>query len=270
VGLVLIVFLVYLAQLIFISQGDKSSEDRLLNTIVNFAIFTLMAAPVAVYATLLFVTSLPDFFPRAGSTDAWIGFAGSIIGGIMTILALIFSITYSNKEMKSRRIIEIKPQVVSNILKFDNSDFAKVSSDVIGYYITMELKCISNYPASRVKINSLQCLFLDNLNNVLYTQDEVIDERTNRFILTARDNFQFLVYLLIDPDNQVIELLENSTLLKLRVESEYVDLDNYCIYYQTHTALFRVYDKDLMINWLECLGDVNIEELVMKKINQIY
>ena len=48
---------------------------------------------------------------KVGDTGDWIGFSGSIIGGLMTMFALVFTIQHENQNRKQERIEQLKPYI---------------------------------------------------------------------------------------------------------------------------------------------------------------
>jgi len=101
---ILVVYVIYFIELIV-----SKSINNIIETINDFILFTLFAAPVSVYAIVIFASNQPSYFPKVGSEDAWITFAGTLIGGSLTIFAIAFSISSSAEQMKMQRLHTIKP-----------------------------------------------------------------------------------------------------------------------------------------------------------------
>lgn len=105
----------------------------------------LLSAPM-VYLLVLFVDfMLKDAIPVEGSKDAWISFAGSIIGGATTMLALYFTIKFEYERMRVEKRKQLRP-FVACAPKFEHS-FAKTINrayDSCMYPITIEVENISD------------------------------------------------------------------------------------------------------------------------------
>ena len=90
----------------------------LITTIILF-----LAAPIT-YLIILFIDKiiLPNFsfIVVEGSKDAWINFFGTLISGITTLLALIFTIKYENKKQINDEIKSIRPYIVSKPILDDD------------------------------------------------------------------------------------------------------------------------------------------------------
>jgi hypothetical protein len=261
VGSVMVVFVIYLGQLIFITQNSNIG-NTLLKTIVNFVIFTLMASPLAVYALLLFASSLPVYFPRTGSEEAWIGFGGSIIGGTMTIFALIFSINHSIFEAGKRRRTELKPIISSDLVVFGNSNIASYNSDAFGEYLILIFKCNTAYPAYRFKILDIACKLYDKSGSIIYLQEKIIDIVSMKTFLTVNDEFRIKVYYIADVFDDVSKVdLESAIRMSLYIEIEFYDIDNSTRYLQKHSTKLKVFTNQNSITRLEHDGEISISEL---------
>ena len=75
----------------------------------------IFSAPVT-YLVILFIDKiiLPhfSFIVVEGSKDAWINFFGTLISGMTTLLALIFTIKYENKKQIDEEIKSIRPYII--------------------------------------------------------------------------------------------------------------------------------------------------------------
>lgn len=66
--------------------------------IYYFTILFIITAPLAIYSVGLLIKLYELNLVKFGSSGDWIGFAGSIIGGAMTMFALIFTIQNEDKK----------------------------------------------------------------------------------------------------------------------------------------------------------------------------
>lgn len=103
-----------LAVLILFKRMDDEFERIWRMTIVAILTFTLTA-----YTASSFAKNIVPVEFYIGSIDAWIGFAGSILGGTITMLALVFTIDHENKLRKvenSARERELALQSIPTIV----------------------------------------------------------------------------------------------------------------------------------------------------------
>lgn len=167
VAIMLFAYLCYFYELVFSKQTDKLSYNNLVYTILEFAIFAMISAPIAVYSITIIASSLPDHFPRTGSADTWIVFAGSIIGGSMTMFALAFSISYSANQMKIQRKVSINP-----ILKVDfqrrSANYISLQNGENSTSFQFKISCHSIYPAKNIRVSSFLVEYLDEEGTLLH------------------------------------------------------------------------------------------------------
>lgn len=93
------VFFSYIVYLIYNLFYIRSRP--LVEKLIHFSSFVVLSSPAIIYTIILTASFLPNFFQKVGSIDAWIMFAGSLLGGSMTMFALFFTISY---ESDTRRI----------------------------------------------------------------------------------------------------------------------------------------------------------------------
>ena len=80
---------------------------------------------VATYLVALFFKEF-NFLEQVGSVDAWIGFAGAGMGGLITMLALYFTLKNSEEANKNNQIASLKPYVVCRIMNLDEENRIKI------------------------------------------------------------------------------------------------------------------------------------------------
>jgi len=107
-------FFLALVLLVVYWQVKKTNEESEKILLVSFSISALFL--VLTYVFLLFIKTsfTPPLIP-VGSIDAWIGFSGSILGGTITVFALVFTI---NNE---KRLREKEYEIQKQVLREENS-----------------------------------------------------------------------------------------------------------------------------------------------------
>ena len=118
------------------------------NLIIIALLVMILSAPV-VYLILVFVDKILlsklDFIIVEGTKDAWIGFAGSIIGGLVTMLALYFTIKHENDREEISQSKSVRPFIIATP-EFKNDFASSIDefSDDAFYAISLTVKNISN------------------------------------------------------------------------------------------------------------------------------
>lgn len=121
-----------------------SSKRVLITTIL----ILLLSAPL-VYSILLLIDKVllcnSNNFIIEGSKDAWIGFAGTIIGGLITMLALYFTIQDENSKRKKEKAKTIRPFIICKpqfLMDFDKT--IDRTQNCCQYPIALVVENISN------------------------------------------------------------------------------------------------------------------------------
>lgn len=95
-----------------------------------------------------------DAIPQVGSADAWIGFAGSAMGGLITMLALYFTLKQNQEMAQKQHIALLKPYVSCYIVNLDEEEMKIQMHNYIEEYdfIKCRMKNISNNIANGIRI----------------------------------------------------------------------------------------------------------------------
>jgi len=98
---------------LWFKNNDKDNFNR--NTIIGITVITIVAFPIT-YGILILGRNLSQFDGvQIGSADGWLSFIGSIIGGLVTMIAVVITINNENKkrdlENKERRRSEDIDQI---------------------------------------------------------------------------------------------------------------------------------------------------------------
>ncbi|MHC1735211.1 MAG: hypothetical protein AB9921_06015 [Erysipelotrichaceae bacterium] len=113
-------FIILLLSIIILLKNLSDEYEKIIKItvllIISFTVFAYLAA-------LFSKTVIPKVF-AVGSVDAWIGFAGSILGGSITMVALIFTLlgdTRKSIEQKNHQEILLAKQSFPTLEIIDNS-----------------------------------------------------------------------------------------------------------------------------------------------------
>lgn len=135
----------------------KEFQERIkANRIFSATIFVIIVALFATYFTALFCKSLKlwGIVEQVGSADAWIGFSGSCLGGVITMLALYFTLKDNRENSRQDQINSIRPYLSCRIVNTDEEQQEILIKDYIDNYgfIECEMKNISANIANGIKI----------------------------------------------------------------------------------------------------------------------
>lgn len=126
--------------------ADKYIKDK----IYFFTIFVLIASPLSIYIIVLLIGYFKPSLIQVGDASDWIGFAGSIIGGSMTMFALIFTIQNEDTKRKSEELLRIMPFIkIEPIL---------INQEIIDLTKPIIIRNVSNYP---LRYLSLEKVYLE-------------------------------------------------------------------------------------------------------------
>lgn len=112
-----------------VKTEDNLSEEQIeikneIDRSFNLTLFILLLSPILVYLIILAIYSVVVtnslFGFIQGSRDAWIGFAGSLIGGSMTMFAVIFTMQHDRKLRKQDYIHKVRPFLVFELVVKNN------------------------------------------------------------------------------------------------------------------------------------------------------
>lgn len=112
-------------------RGSSMKKRTLLG-----AILLLVVSPIVIN---LIVKSKPWFGVEAADNNDWIGFYGSYIGGIITLIALVVTIRYTNQQYKDQDRKRVQPYITikqGDRKKYLNNEGSKAPSASLGMYYT--------------------------------------------------------------------------------------------------------------------------------------
>jgi hypothetical protein len=181
---VLIVVIFYLTNISEITKNERN----LLTKIINFTLFVLFASPIIIYSIVLLVSVSPNFYVRIGSIDAWISFSGSIIGGVMVMFALVFTIQV---EQENRRVEKEDRDI----------DYALRSIPIL----------VANYSFNTDDCRHYSCKKLEDEKYELHVHTSMIISNISEYLaknlIIKRFNIQYFSSILEDKPLYTLNLL---------------------------------------------------------------
>lgn len=155
-------------------QASESINDEL-DRVLKLTMFVLVVSPILVYLIITFFdlivrgNDLYDFVQ--GDRNTWIGFAGSLIGGAMTMMALLFTIRFEEKKRKADKeandLLYKEDKASSYLPIFEIKSINKVSGK-----LELKISSITEKPLRDFALVDQE--FGDNtLVNFLFTLEDV-------------------------------------------------------------------------------------------------
>jgi len=194
--------------------------------IYYFTILITLSAPLAIYSLVLIAKATKGGLIQVGLSGDWIGFAGSIIGGAMTLFAVIFTVNHerlvrdddikrnelqsiSEKSQKFMPIIEICEQ------RIENSFFTKKinGSNGSGYFFS--ITNVSENHAREVDIKLIGYTAFDKHNKKVELPSNADSKIKTIKILPSMKSNEFYVMLTSNQLDQSYPAVFNQTEIKL-------------------------------------------------------
>lgn len=246
IGIAFFIIIYLLPKILSKYFKEKVSDNQIITiTIVISFIFLVMTYLIA----LFFKNS--NIIERVGSADAWIGFAGSIMGGFITMLALYFTLKENKKNHKRNHILSLKPYLVCNIVNEKDSEI--------------------NYNNGIFNNGYIQCDICNPSNNIA---NEIRMIREFSAIKTENDRF-LIVHNLFDKFGITVSTVFNKNAFFLAPNQSYNWKTNFGIKWDEeikfkeatftfkHTIVFEFSDSANLQKYhlnFECDLDVNIDK----------
>lgn len=168
ISITLIIIAIYL--LIKDFKANLKSNRLLLTTL-----FVIVFSLVGTYSFALFFKNF-KIVNQVGSADAWIGFAGAAMGGLITMLALYFTLKQNQEMMQKQHATSLKPYVSCHIVNLDKEEMkVQIDNYIEDYgFIECKMKNISNNIANGIKIVDEYSL-VENTQGVETRYDDLYD-----------------------------------------------------------------------------------------------
>ena len=209
-SLYIVAFVLMILGVSLLAKDFKEMLDA--KKVLRVTTIVVILSPIATYIILLFSRQIKEYsWMRAiGSADAWIGFAGSIIGGSMTMLALYLTFRHERDIQRQQYIDSIKPYVSCRVDSYDEDERTiKIGDCVNDYgYIKCKMKNISSnianisYHEQYVSIEKEKGVYekqenLDQFGISIYSV-----ESDNGFFLGPKDDYHWNTNFLVELDNK--------------------------------------------------------------------
>lgn len=243
----------------------KSPLKKINNKNINYIfLLILLLSPFFTYILLLFTKYIgtlyidPKF--KLGSIDAWIGFLGSIVGSVITILVLVNTINRdSEKEIKdeARRnqpYIHIIPKA-NDEYKIEIKNNQNYHSEI--YPISLRLKNLTSNPAKDIELISQTSEIYNSDSNSFvpfspYDEDDskyyqlyivLVDDR--KFIEGNKEDNYHLNFYIYDLDYSPSETF------RINIKISYRDVLDIVEYEHSYTIeiLLNISNQNLPIIW---------------------
>lgn len=278
IGLIIII-LTYIYSLTIAIYREQ--EDSFYDRIVKFTVFVLINSPLIVYTIVLFFNTFPNTLIKIGSASTWIGFAGSIIGGSMTMFAIIFSMQYQNKTEANKSV----PFITVDQIGIGNDDEGTFSvtldednNDIlIGPIIALfKFKNISNFIARNIKLTKIVTYNYESYRNTNEKITELNQEYSSKndlnlefFYPDSEHDFSFLLVHKNPNDSYKFVLEFQIQFFDIFDENKYVISSKFLI---TRTDNQRILNKDYSRESIKNeirKGDFSYYEFKIKRISNI-
>lgn len=211
--LVLMCLIVLILSVLGLRMLVKEFKEQLnAMRVLRVTALVVILSPIITYGILDLCRILKKFqlVEAIGSADAWIGFAGSIIGGSITMLALYLTFRHERDVGRQQYIDSIKPYISCRIVNYDEDERTiDVGKCIDDYgFIKCKMKNISNSIANISYFD--QYISLEKEKGV-YEKQKNLDQfgisiytvqLDNGFFLAPKDDYKWNVNFNIELDNQ--------------------------------------------------------------------
>ena len=80
--------------ILFLQVLKNIAKVRLLLKVLIVTTYIVISSPFVIYSIILIIKKISSNFIIVGNTEIWIAFTGSILGGLMTMIAVFFTIQH--------------------------------------------------------------------------------------------------------------------------------------------------------------------------------
>lgn len=212
--------------------------------IYYFTVLFIITAPLSIYSVGLLIKLYKLNLVKFGTSGDWIGFAGSIIGGAMTMFALIFTIQHEQEKRKQEKIDQLKPYIDIDLVRIDQNE-NYVTSDYIDNHFELRMN------VSNISSNNLRDFEMTRIERSIEgiqkdTQDMIDKERIFDALLVTQYGKKGLIkandtkksFLCFEDYNDPKIKKGTSRKLKIRILSQYIDVSGNGPY--THETIFII------------------------------
>lgn len=145
--LIIIVFLILFS---IMKRFDKYIKSK---NIFMATILLILAFLFITYLGAMVIKTFVSNSYKVGSADAWIGFAGSVLGSSLTMLALFFTLKHNEEIHKASQTRQIKPYISCDITNYDANKREIMIENCINNYgfIDFKMRNVSGNIANEIK-----------------------------------------------------------------------------------------------------------------------
>lgn len=221
----------YFIKIIYISQNDKDDEPsvRLASQILIYAMAIVYFSPQIVYLISLFFVINPNYIIGIGTSGDWLSFAGSLIGGSLTLFAVIFTFILDKKQRESDADLRSIPKIITdwNFGKNskDNSYIKRslvvinqFNKDEVFFNIKLRLINDSSFLASKLEFIESKLVFFRDIDSSLnddqlpidvinFTEEHIKESNMIKFLF---NNSEFIMNLPISYPEKYINVATKS------------------------------------------------------------
>lgn len=165
------IFILGIAAYFLIKDFNKNLKSKKLFETTLFVIFVFLFAA----STFALIAKEFPVVATVGSVDAWIGFAGSAMGGCITMLALYFTLKNSEERIQKSQIAALKPCIVCHITNLNPEKTEILIDDYIIEdlaFITCDMRNVSNNIANEIRIVD-EFSSIENENGIVERFDQL-------------------------------------------------------------------------------------------------
>lgn len=163
----IILSFIYCCYTVYLLWLDKAKADFLVTLILILSIISL---PL-VYYILVLGRELSKYENiKIGTPDGWLGFIGSLIGSLITIIALKYTIFDNNKNRRDDKVSESIAFLSLESILESNETLGYIGDLFINHTFTISNK--STVPAINLKLNTHKSFIQFTLNKGSQTKEE--------------------------------------------------------------------------------------------------
>lgn len=155
------------------------TKKNIESDIMNISFFVLVLSSPLVYGLIYYLKTF--YLPanpqvvHIGSIDSWIGFAGSILSGLLVMISLVYTIKHERLIRDEDKKNELLPFIAVDVKGYINRDTLQNNTLVINREWLFFVNNISNNPARDIKITEISAVFYNIDNEEVF---EVIEVHT--------------------------------------------------------------------------------------------
>ena len=169
-----VISIYFIFLLFYVRHISKKWEDTLVK-ISDFAFLVLLGSPALVY---IFINLLdysikmwPGLLEIQGTKSDWISFSGSIIGGAMTLFAVVFTLQTERENRRHERVLSLLPLLEVKVKKLKTNDIYSLAQ-----FRSLEIHNITENHAKNIRIKSADISWLKLIDGSYDTYDKLMQE----------------------------------------------------------------------------------------------